>query len=177
MVDSKSSNTGIVRLTSIVINRFGANRSSVIKVSIFTRFSYTSVESTLIPRSRASNSFSLEISSIRMLSYQFIKIIQYPLDLCSLCLESSRYPIQFCEFAISCSWNQFLEHFFHDRSSNQDTAIYCLGGRDRQVRPPQTAEANEKRRTTLTGRARSPEAMAKYHATIAARKAQKEAGA
>lgn len=46
-----------------------------------------------------------------------------------------------------------------------------------QKRPPQTAEANEKRRLANIGRTRSPEAMAKYHATIAARKAKKEAGA
>ena len=40
-----------------------------------------------------------------------------------------------------------------------------------QVRAPQSAESNEKRRQKLAGKTRSPEAMAKYHASIAARKA------
>ena len=40
-----------------------------------------------------------------------------------------------------------------------------------QVRAPQSAESNEKRRKANLGRTRSPEAMAKYHATIAAKKA------
>ena len=40
-----------------------------------------------------------------------------------------------------------------------------------QVRAPQSAESNEKRRKANLGRMRSPEAMAKYHATIAAKKA------
>jgi hypothetical protein len=40
-----------------------------------------------------------------------------------------------------------------------------------QVRAPQSAESNEKRRQKLAGKTRSPEAMAKYHATIAAKKA------
>jgi len=40
-----------------------------------------------------------------------------------------------------------------------------------QVRAPQSAESNEKRRQKLAGKTRSPEAMAKYHATIATKKA------
>jgi hypothetical protein len=46
-----------------------------------------------------------------------------------------------------------------------------------KVRPPVSDETKKKLSERLTGNKRSPEAMAKYHATIAARKAQKEASA
>jgi hypothetical protein len=42
-----------------------------------------------------------------------------------------------------------------------------------QKRPPQSAEANEKRRLANIGRKRSPEAMAKYRETIARKQAER----
>jgi len=58
------------------------------------------------------------------------------------------------------------------------TKIAKIGEANRgKSRAPQSAESKEKRRQKLAGKTRSPEAMAKYRATITAKKAGTKAPA